>query len=152
MDVVERFMRFVDKRPCGCWVWTGAKYPNGYGAFSVRRCTPEGAHRVAYRLFKGDTPKGSFVCHTCDEPACVNPDHLFLGSPKDNTWDMLRKGRGCMPPVLVGENNSYSKLTEAAVRDIRTKRMLQREFAELYGVKQAVISKVQLRKVWAHVV
>ena len=83
----------------GCWLWNGAKFENGYGAFSYRNKTVR-AHRWSYNYWVGPIPDGLLVCHRCDTPACVNPDHLFVGTQRDNLDDREQKGR-----TLRGENH-----------------------------------------------
>lgn len=87
-------IRFWEKvqKGAGCWVWTASLNGTGYGQFSIHN-KPVRAHRYAYELLNGPIPAGKRVCHTCDNPPCVRPDHLFIGTAKDNTLDMIRKGR-----------------------------------------------------------
>jgi hypothetical protein len=91
--LAERFWSKVDKSG-ECWLWTGALASSGYGAIRVRSYVTEYAHRVALKLSGVEVPDGLFVCHHCDNPSCVNPAHLFVGTAKDNAQDMSRKGRG----------------------------------------------------------
>ena len=102
----------------GCWEWQGANRRGGRGAFRMGgRGTPMvSAYRVAWELMHGPIPGGLFVCHHCDNPACVRPSHLFLGTAKDNAQDMVRKGRR---PSNAGGLNGMARLTDAAVVDIR---------------------------------
>lgn len=96
-DVVTRFWRHVIKSADsnGCWTWDGAKHqPFGYGMFGTTRRKTVGAHRFSYEVHFGPIPEGLQVCHRCDNPPCVRPDHLFLGTQADNIHDMIRKGRG----------------------------------------------------------
>ena len=97
-SVEDRFWEKVDPfdrlDPDGCWRWVGATQDFGYGWFSAVPRKPEGTHRFSYKLHTGPIPDGECVCHTCDNPPCVNPRHLFLGSRDVNNKDMGKKGRG----------------------------------------------------------
>ena len=109
-DPVTRFWSYVNRTP-GCWEWTGALSKRkrgdrrqrgaGYGHFMVTWKTITMAHRYSWELAHGPIPPGLFVCHRCDNPKCVRPDHLFLGTALDNTRDMIAKGRHAHGPALV---------------------------------------------------
>jgi hypothetical protein len=100
-----------------CWEWTAYCATNGYGSFRVRNKTIL-VHRMSYEIANGKIEKGVLVCHKCDNPCCVNPKHLFLGTHKDNADDMVKKGRG-KPPMLKGEKCPAHKLTKNEVIEIR---------------------------------
>lgn len=92
-NVEDKFWARVAKAD-GCWVWTGAKDKNGYGTFSPSAATGQlRAHRVSWQIHRGTIPTGMSVCHHCDNPECTNPEHLFVGTNKDNMEDKIRKGR-----------------------------------------------------------
>ena len=113
---MQRFLDKILKDPkTGCWNWQGSKNQKrgAYGRFRVDgKCWL--AHRFSYFLFKGD-PEGKYVCHHCDNPSCVNPEHLFLGTQRDNMRDMTEKGRA----DNAGERNGRTKLTQVDVDDMR---------------------------------
>jgi hypothetical protein len=143
----DRFMSFVEKSTCGCWNWTGGKAGIGYGMFWVNGATRR-AHRVAYSLFKGPLQDVDVVRHTCDNPGCVNPEHLQKGTHADNVSDKMAKDRHRSPK---GEEHGIAKLTEEAVRDIRSGRLSGAAFARLYGVSPALVSMVKNGQGWRHV-
>lgn len=151
---IEKFWGRVDQT-ANCWIWTGPKTKDGYGHASFR--WEQRAHRVAWIVTYGLIPENTLVCHHCDNRLCVNPDHLFLGQPADNSADMVLKGRaayanGRKPKVkVVGEQHGLSKLTEDAVRFIRKRELSSRRLAKMFGVHQGTIDAVLAGKTWTHV-
>src|SRR5882724_10638977 len=118
MDRISAFEeRYIPEPNSGCWIWLGMQQSGKeYGLFYWKRKTVK-AHRASWTLYRGVIPAGMHVCHKCDLPMCVNPDHLFLGSHSDNMADMMKKGRGNAPR---GSHNGNSKLNEELVRQIRS--------------------------------
>lgn len=147
VSLEERFRQYVRKSR-GCWAWIGTLDANGYGRLNVKGI-PVLAHRIAWTLKFGH-PGNLSVLHKCDNPACVRPDHLFLGDQADNMADMHSKGRG-RQGVLRGESHGRAKLTEQQVREIRTSPESSREAAKRFGVSSTVIKDLRVRKIWAHV-
>lgn len=132
----------------GCLLWTGCSWL-GYGRlfFNGR---PRRAHRLSWELARGPIPDGLDVLHKRDNPGCIEPTHLFLGTDADNSADMRRKGRGKIPYVR-GVQHAAAKLTEDQVRAIRIDHRSSRKAAAAYGVSQMVIVRIRNRKRWAHV-
>lgn len=131
-----------------CWRWNGRLGHGGYGRLGYSRKTYM-AHRLSYELHYGSIPDGLWVCHHCDNPRCVNPAHLFLGTPADNTTDMIRKDRNAR-----GEKQTNAKLTEAQVREIlrlRNEGVGNIALAEQFGVGKTHISHIVTGRKWKHV-
>ena len=147
--VKERFLKHVSFEPnSGCWLWTaGLLGKKGYGSFKYNRMQFY-AHRASYDMFCEPIPDGLLVLHKCDVRLCVNPDHLFLGTVKDNSDDMIRKGSGNHPK---GERCPGSKLTEKDILEIRQSTEMQSVLAERYKVTQVNISIIKLNKSWRHI-
>jgi HNH endonuclease len=157
--LAERFWAKVDKgpHPGGCWVWTGARDASGYGSIGVaepRGYRPLRAPRIAYLLTHGAVRDDLDMCHTCDNPLCVNPAHLWQGTRRENLADMDAKGRRrtrWLPRP--GERNGMARLTAEQVREIRTRVARgekQNALAAEYGVPKQTINNVVLRHSWKH--
>ena len=136
----KRFIRYVEKTD-GCWLWKGSINAVGYGVFGYPgqgvSCS---AHRASYELFVGDIPSGMLVCHKCDNPICVRPDHLFVGTQRDNMRDMIAKKR-CVP----------RKLSESQVAQIRADNRRQWQIAKDFGISPAHVSNIKAGKALAEV-
>lgn len=122
----------------GCWVWTGPSHERtGYAEIFVRG-KREGVHRAMYRAVHGGIPEGLCICHRCDVRLCVNPEHLFAGTHKENLEDMARKGRSTR-----GARNGRAKLTLGQVQTIRASDLPQRALARMYGVAQSQVWRIK---------
>lgn len=148
LTLAERFDAYTKKGP-DCWEWVGSKDRNGYGRLNIRG-TPYLASRLSFALRYGDIPLGRYVCHKCDNPTCVNPEHLFLGTQADNIADMHAKGRD-RKRGLPGEQHHAAKLTDDAVREIRASSDSALDLSRRYGVSRATVQDVNDRKTWKHV-
>lgn len=148
----ERLMAKCEPQAAsGCWHWTGALRDKGYGhmKFEGRYA---GAHRVSYLLFVGGIPDGMMVCHRCDNPRCINPDHLWLGTCRDNLHDMVAKGRH-RSGVSKGSSNGSAKLSDADVAAIRAAPKVYgsgRRLAAHFGVNEASICEIRAGRRWGH--
>lgn len=133
--------RYAIDEKTGCWNWSAGKNRPGYGqvVFAGSRWV---ASRLYYEVFVGPIPRGLEVCHECDNPSCVNPDHLFLGTPKDNQQDAVSKGRKRGPQ---GTRSGSAKLSEDQVRAIRADTRHQDVIGAEYGVHGSAICRVRNR-------
>lgn len=148
MTLRERFFRYVRVKD-GCWDWLGYKDANGYGRIN-NRGIPMLASRLSYMLHYGDVTEGRVVCHKCDNPSCVNPEHLFIGTQADNVRDMHDKGRA-RKRGLSGEAHHGAKITEATVREIRSRSEATALLAPEYGLSRTTIDDIRKRRSWKHV-
>lgn len=150
-DIVRRFWNYVDIPSIDeCWEWKGACATRHmpYGRFFFENKRQE-AHRVVWKITYGD-PGNLCVLHKCDNPKCVNPSHLFLGTKSDNNRDRTEKGR---TKTTRGAKHKLSKLTDDQIIEIR--KMIERgtsEIAKEYGISRSLVWKIRTRKVWTHVV
>lgn len=153
-----RFEDKIDRRagPNACHPWTASINGAGYGQISTggRAGRPDGAHRVAWMLANGPIPDGMLVLHRCDNKLCVNADHLFIGTQKENLDDMDSKGRRVVARNH-GEASGVARVSNGDVLEIRRAydagEATQVQLAERYRVGQSTISSIVLRRTWKHI-
>jgi DNA-binding CsgD family transcriptional regulator len=139
MPPIERLQRRLKERTdTGCWEFQGAKTNFGYGQIKISGVNYR-SHVLSYSLFVGEIPEGLFVCHRCDNPPCCNPDHLFLGTPKENHADMTAKNRQAKGATL-----PHTKVTselKVRIQELKSEGLTNREIGSLLGVSHATISR-----------
>lgn len=138
------FWRHVSKSD-GCWTWTWLKDKDGYGLLPYSKVMHR-AHVVSLLLDGRPVGKGSFGCHHCDNPACVRPDHLYVGTPRDNVDDKISRGR-----QPLGSQTHVAKLCEEDIPAIRAMPGTHAEIAARFGVARATVSLIKERRTWRHV-
>jgi hypothetical protein len=160
----DRLWAKIERRgPDDCWFWTGSLDANGYGRLNIEK-VPELAHRFAYLDATGENPEGQCVLHKCESRypkgdyshrRCCNPAHLKTGTMEENSADAKDSGRAAAPPVNLGSAHGNSKLTEQQVVEIRLRYAAggctQKGLAAEFGVNQALVGRIILRKIWKHV-
>ncbi len=148
-STLERFLAKIAIAENGCWMWQTVKNRDGYGRLRVQGKMVL-AHRLAYTHFIGEIPAGIVLLHACNNPGCVNPEHLRRGTQAENIAHCIASGRRAR-----GERNGFAKLTTEDVTLIRTGyasgNFSQRELAETVGVSQSMISRIVRGKKWGHV-
>ena len=145
---LNRFWSKANKiSPNDCWEWIGSRTIKGYGLFCIEGKNMR-AHRLSWQVANGEIPEGLCVCHHCDNPSCVNPNHLFLGTNQDNTKDRVRKGRSAF-----GVKHGRSMLNETKVRVIRAyyPSISAVQLAKIFGMARSSIGKVVRRETWTHI-
>lgn len=141
--IIKRFLSKIGNGDNGCWSWKGTvNIKHKYAIFGISSGKPVRANRFSYELFKGEIPKGLFVCHTCDNRQCVNPDHLFLGTNKENIVDMMLKGRH--------PNQKLRTEYIPIIRDAINAGFRQWEIAKYFGVTQSRIAMIKNGTSWAY--
>ena len=154
----RNFWRKVDKSHVGgCWLWTAAKIPHGYGYFSMDR-RPTYVHRLSYQIHKGPIPPGINVCHNCpsgDNPSCVNPEHLWLGTQMQNQHDMIRKGRdrkatGDRAGGRTKPESFAQKVTREMALAILASTDSHASLGRKYGISTTTVWSIRTGKTWKH--
>lgn len=153
MPLEERFWRFVEKLgPDDCWPWKGNRLKFGYGRIGEGGSGGKSlsAHRVSFEMHYGHIPDGKCVMHSCDNPECVNPSHLTLGTSQENTADRVRKSRSAIN-VVQGTENGKSVLTPDLVRYIRRSSKSASAVGKEIGVSKSCVIGVRIGRTWSHV-
>jgi len=141
----EKFEDKIFYSPDGCWLWTGYTTKLNYGEVIINYKKVR-THRASYMIYKGEIPEGIFVCHHCDNPLCVNPDHLFLGTQLDNMRDMIKKGRRV---IATSEKKSKKINRDDATFIVSMKGIIpSMELAKKYNMSQSSISRIQRGDRW----
>lgn len=145
-DPIKKILSNIEKKENGCWIYKGCTNSDGYGDISLgsgkkRRILK--CHRLMYEHFVGKIPEGLNVCHECDVPACCNPDHLFLGTQKENVHDMIKKGRKAVTYGDKSFNRFNHKLSEEQIKEIRKDKRILSIIAEDYGIVKSHVSMIK---------
>jgi hypothetical protein len=158
MAIVQRFLsKVIIKDFWSCWEWTGARHLSGYGCFRRDDGKTESSHRVSYRLFRGPIPEKMKVCHRCDNPPCINPLHLFVGTHAENMKDAAKKGRMSGPrrkyvsAPKSNETHPRAKFTNEQVRTIRKNPACAIDLAKVFNVHPRTIRDIKLLRSYTDV-
>jgi len=151
--IEERFFRQIEKTD-SCWIWKGRLVGKGYGSIGLggKGAKQVLAHRLSYEIHKGQIPEGMVIMHSCDNPRCVNPDHLEAGTQSQNIKDAFARMRKVQPlKKAKGEECGAAKLTNEIVLGIRESKLSLKTLAELHGVSKSAIERIRYRKTWRHI-
>lgn len=145
-NTMDDFWRFIFPEPnSGCWLWDGTLHHDGYGQIRIDGVVHR-AHRLSYEIHCGGIPDGLGALHKCDVRCCVNPDHIYAGTDKDNSRDKVRRGR-----TLIGEQNASAKLTSEIVQFLRRSDETDTELAKRFGVSRPAVRNARCGKTWRHI-
>lgn len=167
-DLRERFEEKFVRDPSGCWLWTGAIGTHGYGVIGVGPHMVKTAHRISLLIYRGIDADENFVCHRCDVKACVNPDHLYVGTVKDNARDLMERGNPYLEirkhitsevetrrvkalPRGIKHHRSAAKINDDIALAIYRAQGSQQAIADEFGLCQQTVSQIKRRKTWRHV-
>lgn len=139
-----RFFRHIITEPStGCWLWTGQMMKSGYGQFGIAAHVSDGAHRYSWRIHRGDIPQGMFVRHHCNVKLCVNPNHLYLATPKKNSMDAAKDG-------LLGRKLDAEKVLQ--IHALLKEGASLADLGRKYGVVPELIGAIRHSRNWIHVI
>lgn len=155
MNITEQdkkrfFAKVKINEETGCHEWTAHRHTFGYGGFKLNGKS-YGAHRIAWVIANGPIPEGMCICHKCDNPCCVNHEHLFLGTHSDNMADKARKGRCPKMPNQKGEKHYQHRLSKKDVLKIRSMKETYATIAKMYGVSKSAIQHIKTKRTWKHI-
>lgn len=151
----DRFnQKWIPEPNSGCWLWEGSINSDGYGHIGAgdpaRPAFVAKAHRVSYELHCGPIPAKTLVCHRCDNPSCVNPHHLFLGSHQDNMQDRAAKKRSILCGK-VGEQNNGAKISADIVNQIRQSNLSSPKASRVFAISESNVRRIRTFKSWRHI-
>lgn len=145
-SIIDRIeSNYLPEPNSGCWLWTGYVANDGYGQIKINGERWK-AHIMSFNIFRGGLSGGKMILHTCDIRCCINPDHLYEGDVRDNSRDMVNRGRS-----LAGEKHHRAKLQNHHIPLIRSAKGKYSEIGKLFGISRTVVGKIKTRKAWSSI-